>query len=115
MLGERLRQLRQSEGISQRDLADRLFVSQQTVAKWEKESTSPNPDTLRKIADVFNVSVDFLVGRTEKESASKDAMLKFALFGVETIDDEAFEEVKRFARYVKERNKNDQNGNPTSV
>lgn len=62
MFSTRLKQLRSEEKISQSQLAKMLYVSQQTVAKWETDKATPNPETLVKIAGVFQVSVDNLLG-----------------------------------------------------
>ena len=67
-----LKSLRNSIGISQQQLADVILVSQQSVNKYENHNVEPDIDTLIKISDYFNVSIDFLVGRTEiKDMASK--------------------------------------------
>lgn len=69
-MGElRIRQLRSENHISQKTLAKELYVSQQTVAKWEAETSTPNPETLSKIADYFDVSVDYLLGKTDIKKA----------------------------------------------
>ncbi|MPM33670.1 LexA repressor [bioreactor metagenome] len=62
MFGEQLRKIRESNNISQKKLGEILFVSQQTVAKWESNKSSPNPETLAKIAEIFKVSIDNLMG-----------------------------------------------------
>lgn len=65
MFADKLKELRNKEGISQSALGKALNMSQQGIAKWETGSTSPNPEMLRKIADYFNVSVDYLLGKTD--------------------------------------------------
>jgi transcriptional regulator with XRE-family HTH domain len=102
MFNERLKHLRQKAALSQRALADKLGVSQQTVGKWEGGGATPNPDTLATLADIFCVSVDFLIGRAQSEY--DEAAVKFALFGGE-VDDETYEEVKRFAKFAQQRKK----------
>ncbi len=101
MLTDRLKELRKSFKLSQRALAGRLSVSQQTVAKWELGGATPNPEMLSEIADVFGVSVDYLIGRSETR-LTKNA-LKFALFDGAPMDDAALEEVMRFAEYTREK------------
>mgnify|MGYP002621953246 CR=1 FL=1 len=59
----RLKDLRMARQISQKDFAKRLGVSQQTVASWEVGRTEPANDSLKDIADYFNVSTDYLLGR----------------------------------------------------
>lgn len=102
MLNERLKELRKTAKLSQRSLAETLNVSQQTVGKWETGGATPNPETLAAIADIFHISVDYLIGRTENQM--DDDRLKYALFGG-NVDDEILEEVKRFAKYAQERNR----------
>lgn len=63
MFSDRLRAARNHAGLSQKELALRLYISQQAYARYEAGSSSPNPDTLSKIADELNVPVDFLLGR----------------------------------------------------
>ncbi|MBQ7779814.1 MAG: helix-turn-helix transcriptional regulator [Clostridia bacterium] len=62
-----LRFLRTRAGLSQQQLADVINVSQQSINKYENHDVEPNIETLCAIADYFNVSVDFLVGRTDVE------------------------------------------------
>ena len=63
MIVDRFRELRTSRKISQKDLARALKVSQQTVASWECGRTEPSNEFLKSIADYFNVSTDYLLGR----------------------------------------------------
>lgn len=62
MFSQRLKKLRVEHSMSQKELAQRLQFSQQAVTKWENDVASPDPDTLRKIAIMFHVSVDYLIG-----------------------------------------------------
>ena len=70
-----LKKLRQESGVSQQRLADVILVSQQSVNKYENKDVEPDVSTLIKIAEYFDVSLDYLVGRTElREMADKDRM-----------------------------------------
>ncbi len=70
-----LRVLRNEKGISQQQLADVILVSQQSVNKYENHDVEPDIDILIKIADYFDVSLDYLVGRTDiKEMVTKPKM-----------------------------------------
>ncbi|HIZ93708.1 MULTISPECIES: LexA family protein [unclassified Flavonifractor] len=70
MLGQRLKALRAARQISQKDLAAQLFVSPQAVGKWEREEATPNPETVRKLSELFDVSADYLLGRELSPNAS---------------------------------------------
>lgn len=70
---DRLKSLRNSRKISQKDFAQALKVSQQTVAGWESGRTEPSNTALKDIADYFNVTTDYLLGReTIKAPALSD-------------------------------------------
>ena len=67
----RLKTLRKNKNLSQKELADILFVNQTAVSQWERGATSPNPTTLNKLADFFNVSTDYLLNREEPSETKK--------------------------------------------
>lgn len=56
--------LRRSRGISQQKLADALGISQQSVNQYENHSVEPDIGTLSRMADYFETSIDYIVGRT---------------------------------------------------
>lgn len=67
-----LKKLRTAKGISQQQLADIILVSQQSINKYENHGVEPDIATLIRIADYFDVSLDYLTGRTDvKETAEK--------------------------------------------
>lgn len=61
VFSKKLKQLRNQAGWSQEQLASRMGVSRQAVAKWEAGSGIPDVDNLQKIASIFNVSLDTLL------------------------------------------------------
>ncbi len=65
MIGNRLKSLRENKGLSQRDLAKVIQVSPSTVAMYELDQRSPDNDTIIKLSDFFNISADYLLGRTD--------------------------------------------------
>ena len=109
IMKEKIKELRKSAGYSQEELAKLLNVHQTAVSQWEQGLTMPDLDTVKKLAEVFGVSTDFLLGNnSEKERASyiADEDIMFALFGGEKgITPEMYEEVKQFAEMVKLREK----------
>lgn len=70
-IGERIKLERTKKGISQAALGELVSVSQQTVGKWEKDVAEPDGETLNKLADYFEVSVDYLLGREEKAPSAE--------------------------------------------
>lgn len=72
-IGKTVRLLREKHGLKQINLANALQVSPQAVSKWERGSNYPDIDTLKKIADLFDVSTDYLLGITEIKSGLFEA------------------------------------------
>lgn len=63
MLQQQLKRLRIGCKMSQKELASKLFVSQQAVGKWERGEATPNPETIARLAEIFDVTADELIGR----------------------------------------------------
>lgn len=62
---ENLKKLRKEKAISQKQLADVVSVSQQSINKYENHNIEPDISTLIKIADYFDTSVDYVIGHTD--------------------------------------------------
>ena len=60
-LGTQIKQYRKELGISQDELAERIFVSRQSISNWENNKTYPDIHTLLLLSDVFSVSLDELI------------------------------------------------------
>lgn len=65
-LAERLRELRKSTGFNQTIVANALGINYFTLGKWEQGRAEPSADDLVRLADFFDVTVDFLLGRTDE-------------------------------------------------
>lgn len=66
MFPERIKYLRQTQGLNQVQLADKLGTTKQSISNWENDNIVPSVDMLEKIADFFRVSTDYLLGREKK-------------------------------------------------
>lgn len=64
---ERLKDLRRQAGLTQVEVAEKLGISQQAYASWERGIKRPTQENLVKIAQILNVSVDYLVGNSEEK------------------------------------------------
>ncbi|MDB8591249.1 helix-turn-helix transcriptional regulator [Streptococcus salivarius] len=69
---ERLKELRKQAHLTQVELASKLGIVQSSYADWERGKKKPTQDNLVKIAQVLNVSVDYLVGNSEEKSDELD-------------------------------------------
>jgi len=70
-LGEKIEELRSDNGLSQKELAKMLKVAASTISHYETDTHSPDLENLVKIADMFNVSLDYLLSRTEESADLK--------------------------------------------
>lgn len=68
---ERLMQLRKQRGWSQEQLGEQLHVTRQTVSKWETGATTPELNKLIELSELFDLSIDELVGRTPPAQAEQ--------------------------------------------
>lgn len=62
MLGKRINELRSARGWNQVQLAEKLNISKQTVSNWENENIQPSIEMLIRLAGIFRVSTDYLLG-----------------------------------------------------
>lgn len=67
--GTTLKELRKSMGLTQQQLADRLWLSKATVSYYEQSLRYPSPEVIVKLARVFHVSADYLLGMEDKSQS----------------------------------------------
>ncbi|MDY5930176.1 MAG: helix-turn-helix transcriptional regulator [Candidatus Onthovivens sp.] len=80
MFAKRLRDLRESNNLQQKDLAKEFDVLESTISMWENGKRVPYSDMLIKIAEFFDVTVDYLLGfRNSNENISEELLEKKAL------------------------------------
>ena len=100
MIKDSIKELRRRNSMSQKQLSERLGISQQTVAKWESGQAAPKPAMIKRIAEYFDVSADYLLGIKPKVD---DRDVIAALFGkTDDVTDDMYSDVKRFAEFVKQ-------------
>ncbi len=103
----RLKELREKKGISQYKLASDLGVSQSTVGMWESGKNRPEAATLAALADYFEVSVDYLLGRQPPSTLDRQLEgVDFALYGeVHDLSDEEKQDILDYIRFKKAQRK----------
>lgn len=94
-LGQQLKAHRKELGISQDELAEKIFVSRQSISNWENNKTYPDIHTLLLLAETFGVSLDELIkgdveemkeeiNAQERAGFNRDSVC-FAIFGIVTV------------------------------
>lgn len=95
--------IRKRKNFSQQEVADYLGITRQAYCNYENDKREASYETLLQLSELFDVSVDEILGNDRTQNITEQDV-RFALFnGTENITDEMYEEVKRFAEFVKQR------------
>ncbi|WP_274649391.1 helix-turn-helix domain-containing protein [Paenibacillus humicola] len=114
-IGGRISKLREDRGWTQEQTAASLGISRAALSHYEKNRREPDTETLSKFADLFHVSVDYLVGRTNVPHVTLDEPIRQFVDQLELSDEELLkkfdltidghkltaEEAKRFIAFVR--------------
>lgn len=71
MFGERLRELRKKRKLTMKDVGAKFGLAESTISGYENNLRKPDMDTVEKIADFFEVTVDYLLGRSDSKAFTK--------------------------------------------
>ena len=105
MLGERISELRRRRKMTQRQLADYLSVSLNSVSLYERNLSTPDDDTKIKIAELFDVSMDYLMGTSSQETPLHKTHPRPSLLLYENLPPDAYKELQSFVKYLREKYK----------
>ena len=87
--GDMLKNLRTNAGMTQTELANRLGITKSVVSYYELQERTPSPDVLIRLAGIFRVTTDYLLGIDHKKmidvSDLTDEDMKFLLLTIETL------------------------------
>lgn len=117
-LGKRLKYLREQQDITQKDLAKKLNTKQSNISKFESGMLNISTEILKQIAEIFNVSTDYLIG-THDVSEKQLIMLQEAIRQSKNIKDDEYlivlneakesdisaQEIRDFINIIKKRKK----------
>ncbi|MEW5783651.1 MAG: helix-turn-helix transcriptional regulator [Bacillota bacterium] len=98
-LGARLKKLRDEKGISQLELAKALNISNVMLSRYEKNKRSPDYETLNKLADFYDVTTDYLLGRTNSRNPQIQQLAADAQAAYENLPAEIYEHIKIIMQY----------------
>ena len=76
---DRLKEIRLNKKLTQKEIANHFNTSPQSYAQWEKGLRKPSAENLQKLADFFNVSTDYLLGKTDIPDPESDIDLDIAI------------------------------------
>ena len=112
MNGNKLKSLRENSGLLQKELADILNISLSSISMYERGERQPDNETLKKMSNYFNVSIDYLLDietntNIDKELKEKEALKKALqksgfMAGDEDLTDEELDRLMKFVNANKE-------------
>jgi transcriptional regulator with XRE-family HTH domain len=87
VLGERIKKLREQHNLSQIRLARALGITNVQLSRYETGDRNPDPEIIKKIADYFNCTTDYLLGLSDNQANNKSEEIQFTFKG-KPLDDE---------------------------
>ena len=108
---DRIVKLLEEQGKRQKDLTDYLGISKNAFTDWKSGRIKSYLKYIDKIAEFFDVSADYLLGKTEDRRPKTDKItkedIKFALFDGENVTEEMFNDVLDYVEFIKNKYKKD--------
>lgn len=105
----RIKFLREELNMTQQELANKLNGAKSTVAMYEKGDRKPSMEILLRLSDIFDCSIDYILGKSDIRNPEELKNVKFAnATGLDTegLDKEDLEELQRQIEYMKKLKKN---------
>lgn len=103
-LGSRIQELREEKNISRKSLAQVLEISYSAMSKYETNERFPEKEMLVQLADYFNVSIDYLIGRSDIR-VEKDMKIALNALSTDGLDDTDIEMVKNLINNLRNKNR----------
>lgn len=100
---ERVKYLANKQKISLKELALKLGMGESAIYKWDK--SAPSTDNLKKVADYFGVSTDYLLGREKPQIVEDDKLKVIASHIDDDVTEDDMQEILNFIEFIKSKNK----------
>ena len=100
MIGERLKFLREEKKLTQQQLAELIGSAQQKISNYEKDIVEPDCETLIKLANFFNTTTDYILGRINLPFPAEINSIYSTAPPINSLPKEAIVELKQFTEYL---------------
>lgn len=100
----RIKTLREEFGYTQQDLANKLNSSKSVIGLYENETRKPSLEILLKLSEVFNCSIDYLLGKSDIRNPEEIKRVQFANAGgldTDGLDEEDLKELQKQVDYIR--------------
>ncbi|MDB2105435.1 helix-turn-helix domain-containing protein [Clostridium paraputrificum] len=106
-LADRLKELRKSNKLTQSELGKILGVGKTTISMYETGNSTPNDEIKLKISEYFNISVDYLLGKTNIKNLNnnEETIALHSDYDYKDLPDEARKEIENYIEYIKQKYK----------
>ena len=111
MRGNRIKLLREEKGLKQDELSKILGVSPSAIGMYERDEREPNDDITLKLAEFFNVTTDYLLGKSDNrniENIRDNFKIELSTKEYKNITDEQKKQIEDFAKFILKNNKKEQ-------
>lgn len=105
-LADRIKELRKQHNLTQAELGKILGVGKTTISMYENGNSTPNDEIKLKLSDYFNVSLDYLLGKSSQINHVEDRNITIALHSdidYDNLPDEAKSEINNFIEFIKQK------------
>lgn len=116
MKGNRIKLLREEKKIKQEELAKILSISPSAIGMYERDEREPNDELTLKLAEYFNVTTDYLLGKSDIRNSDKqindvlnEAMIGMSKEDYESLSETQKQQIRDFARFILKDNKKENN------
>lgn len=92
-IGERLKKIRENKNFKQNRIAKSLGIHPSTLAKYESGEREPDNETLIKLAEIYEVSIDYLLCKTSNPNHTVDEIAEFLLANLDLSDEEIMKKI----------------------
>ena len=97
-LGDRLRFARERKELTQVDVSKLTGINNKTISNYENSISYPDPETLKILADLYDVSADYLLGRNEKKNKEV-----YYSIDVSDLPDETIKQVEEYVEFMRQK------------
>jgi len=106
MLSKRLKALRQENNLLQKDIAKKLNISTSAYGFYEQGKRTPDLETVLKLAEIFDVTIDYLLGRNDIKTPIRNGKYTIETkinnhLNLEGLPNEAVKEIENYIKYIK--------------
>ncbi|OYD07898.1 helix-turn-helix domain-containing protein [Paludifilum halophilum] len=103
MIGKRIAQERKRKKLSMQEMADRLGIAKSTFAGYESDYRQPPLEIVKKLADIFEVSTDYLLGRIDNPEGYETIAAHRSDDPMDDLPPEAQQDIENFKEFIRKK------------